>query len=136
MEIVQCTASDAEKLAELNRQLIEDEQSDNRMTLPELVDRMRGFLDADYYAYFFLEGGETAGYALVRTSDEPLYLRQFFICREYRRRHLGREAFRLLLGTLGTDTLDIEVLSRNERGVRFWESLGFKERSRYMRFSE
>ena len=31
------------------------------------------------------------------------------------------------------DSIDIEVLSGNEPGNRFWESLGFKEVSRYMR---
>ena len=30
----------------------------------------------------------------------------------------------------------IEVLPWNEAGMRFWESCGFKEISRYMRFEE
>lgn len=35
---------------------------------------------------------------------------------------------------LEVDTLDIEVLSWNEAGMNFWQSLGFCERSRYMRY--
>ena len=36
MNIRVCTAGDVSLLAQLNRQLIEDEHSDNAMTLPEL----------------------------------------------------------------------------------------------------
>ena len=135
MEIVKCTLSDAGRLAMLNRQLIEDEGSDNPMTLEELETRMRGFLDADYDAFFFTEESEVIGYALVSTKASPLYLRQFFISRDHRRDHRGTEAFRLLMRELETDAIDVEVLSWNEPGARFWESLGFVERSRYLRLS-
>ena len=135
MEIVRCTASDAGQLAVLNRQLIEDEGSDNPMTIEELETRMKGFLETGYDAYFFTLQGEVIGYALVSTKAAPLYLRQFFIGRDHRREHRGTEAFRLLMGELETDSVDVEVLSWNEPGARFWESLGFVERSRYLRFS-
>lgn len=36
MNLKKCSAEDAEKLAELNKQLIEDEKSDNKMSLCEL----------------------------------------------------------------------------------------------------
>ena len=133
MEIVRCSSADAGCLAAMNRQLIEDEGSDNPMTLEELEARMRGFLDTHYSAYFFTEEGEAVGYALVDSKASPLYLRQFFICRGRRRDHRGTTAFRLLMEELDTDCIDVEVLSRNEPGARFWESLGFVERSRYLR---
>jgi hypothetical protein len=38
-------------LAELSKQLIEDEQHDNAMTVEELKERMHLFLQADYKAY-------------------------------------------------------------------------------------
>lgn len=36
MEIKKCTITDIEQLAILNKQLIEDEKSDNKMTIHEL----------------------------------------------------------------------------------------------------
>ncbi|MDO4460000.1 MAG: GNAT family N-acetyltransferase [Clostridia bacterium] len=136
MQIRKCTLSDADKLTELNIQLIEDEQSDNRMTFPELKERMIGFLNTDYNAYFFLVDENIAGYALVNMTANPLYLRQFLIDREYRGKHCGKEAFNMLLSQLGTDEIDLEVLSRNDRGIKFWGNCGFKERSRYMRYTK
>lgn len=135
MNLKKCSAQDAEKLAELNKQLIEDEKSDNKMSLGELQDRMKSFLETDYAAYFFMEGGSIIGYALVNVRTAPLYLRQFFIARNFRRNHKGRRAFELLLDELKTDKIDLEVLSWNEAGLKFWQSCGFAERSRYMRFS-
>ena len=73
------------------------------------------------------------GYALVKNTCTPLYLRQFLIDRAYRKKHYGTEAFHALLKHLGLESIDIEVLPWNERGMRFWESLGFREISRYMR---
>lgn len=133
MEIIRCTAADADRLALLNRQLIEDEKSDNRMTVDELRERMLGFLAGEYHAYFFTELGEVLGYALVRYTDTPVYVRQFLIDRRFRRQHKGKQAFELLLRELGTRVVDLEVLSWNEAGRRFWESCGFEERSRYLR---
>jgi predicted acetyltransferase len=135
MNLKKCSPEDAEKLAELNKHLIEDEKSDNKMSLCELQDRMKSFLETDYCAYFFMEDNSIIGYALVNTRAEPLYLRQFFIARNFRRNHKGRRAFELLLDELKTDKIDLEVLSWNEAGLKFWQSCGFAERSRYMRFS-
>lgn len=134
MEIKKCTLEDVPQLAALNKQLIEDEKSNNPMSIEELEERMSGFLNSEYEAFFFLIEETVVGYALVKHSCTPLYLRQFLIAREYRQRHYGTEAFRLLLEYLGVDQMDIEVLPWNERGMRFWESCGFKEISRYMRF--
>ena len=65
-----------------------------------------------------------------------LYLRQFLIERTYRRNHFGKKAIELLLQELEVNSLDIEVLSWNEVGIKFWENCGFIERSRYMRLSK
>lgn len=74
------------------------------------------------------------GYALVKNTCNPLYLRQFMIDRKYRRQHYGTNAFHTLMKYLNTDIIDIEVLPWNESGIRFWESCGFHETSKYMRF--
>lgn len=133
MKIIKCNSSDIPQLAVFNKQLIEDEKSDNPMSVPELEKRMENFLNTEYDAYFFEVDKAIVGYALVKKSCSPLYLRQFFIGREYRKNHCGTEAFHALLNYLNVDSIDIEVLSGNEPGNRFWESLGFKEVSRYMR---
>lgn len=128
-----CSNEDLDLLAALNKQLIEDERHDNRMTVKQLKERMEGFISTDYKAYLFKENGETKGYALINHAKRPLYVRQFFICRDCRRQGYGKLAFEKLVEVLGTDQIDIEVMFWNERGHAFWKSLGFKERSVYMR---
>ena len=61
MIIRKCSLLDIDKLAELNKQLIEDEKSDNRMNISELKSRMKGFLQTEYSAYFFLEEDAIVG---------------------------------------------------------------------------
>ena len=135
MTIKKCSIEDIDKLTELNKQLIEDENSDNNMNLEELKSRMSMFLQNDYYADFFLEDNKVVGYALVNNNSKPMYLRQFLIERTYRRRHLGRQAIELLIKELAVSEIDTEVLSWNETGLKFWEDCGFVERSRYLRLS-
>lgn len=133
MNVIKCRREDVGTLAVLNKQLIEDEKSNNPMSIKELEERMKSFLETDYEAYFFEVNQDIIGYALVKTACTPLYLRQFMIDRKYRRQHCGTEAFHFLMEYLGADTIDIEVLPWNEAGKRFWESCGFREISRYMR---
>ena len=125
MQIQKCTLENVPLLAQMNKRLIEDEKSTNPMTLAELEERMHGFLSTDYSAYFFIEESCVVGYALVKDTEKPLYLRQFFIEREFRRKHLGRQAFQLLMDYLRADTINIDVLPWNEPGLRFWQSCGF-----------
>jgi ribosomal protein S18 acetylase RimI-like enzyme len=110
------------------------------MDVAQLAERMAGFLAGEYDAYYFrgegAEGDEVLGYALVRRTVAPKYLRHFFICREQRRRGYGRRFFRELLAELGETSIDIEVLTANAAGVQFWQSLGFVPRSLYMRYGE
>jgi GNAT superfamily N-acetyltransferase len=129
-----CDQDHAPELARMNRMLIEDERAENDMTIPQLEARMRGFLAGDYRAFFFESGGERVGYALVNPSASPVYLRQFFICRERRRGGLGRGAFHALLAHLDVETIDIDVYVWNEAGRAFWQSLGFQARAISMRY--
>lgn len=141
MQIVKCSTKDITLLAAMNKCLIEDEQSSNTMNLKELEKRMSVFLSGEYDAYFFaddtLEASDKIfGYALVRNTASPLYLRQFYIKKEYRRKHLGSEAFKLLLDYLKADTIDIDVLPWNKSGMAFWKSMGFAEICVSMRYGE
>jgi ribosomal protein S18 acetylase RimI-like enzyme len=131
------TDHDLDLLAQVNQQLIEDEMHDNPMDLDQLKERMGKFIHSVYKAYLFYDSmNQVRGYALVDHSKEPLYLRQFFICRDSREQGYGRTAFETLMDFLGTDRIDIEVYHWNVRGYRFWKSLGFKERSIYMRLEK
>lgn len=131
-----CNDQDLDLLAELNQQLIDDEEYDKKFTLEELKERMSSFIKTDYQAYLFEKGEKTIGYALVNHKSEPLYVRHFFICREVRRQGYGTLAFNSLLSMLKVKTLNLEVMFWNERGIQFWQSLGFKERCIYMRFDK
>lgn len=128
------SAEDLDLLANLNRQLIEDEKHDNQMSVGQLKERMRAFLSTDYKAYIFEDMDDIIGYALVNHFRQPLYLRHFFICRNHRRKGYGKLSFETLLEALQTKQIDIEVMSWNNAGHAFWKSLGFAERSIYMRF--
>lgn len=134
IKIRKCTLDDVPQLALLNKQLIDDEKSNNSMNVNELEERMHEFITTEYDAYFFINKENVVGYALVKNTCNPLYLRQFLIEREYRLKHYGTSAFRCLMEHLDIESMDIEVLPWNEPGIRFWESLGFHEVSRYMRF--
>lgn len=133
MRLTKCDSSDLPLLARWNRQLIEDEGSDNPMSVPELEKRMNDFLSNGYAAYLFWEGEKPVGYALIDLTGTPYYLRQFFIARDSRRKRFGKAAFALLLRELDCKSIDIDVLTGNENGQAFWESLGFRETWRHMR---
>ena len=63
MQLQKCSIQDAGKLALFNKQLIEDEKSDNPMDLMDLERRMKEFLETEYNAYFFIENSQIIGYA-------------------------------------------------------------------------
>ena len=63
MQFQKCSIQDAGKLALFNKQLIEDEKSDNPMDLMDLERRMKEFLETEYNAYFFIENSQIIGYA-------------------------------------------------------------------------
>ena len=129
MKLRHASKDDLRLLAELNRQLIQDEQAQNPMSLCELQERMSRWLASEYRAVIFEVASEPVAYALYRPSEEGLYLRQFFVIRDRRRQGLGRQAielFRLQVLPSGT-ALVLEVLVNNEAGINFWRSLGFRE---------
>lgn len=119
-------------LAEMTRQLFEDEPSDRVLTIQQFEDRLRGYVGTGCRAFLFLEEG-IIGYALVNMSKTPYYLIDFFIRRNERRTGKGTDAFNLLMRELNTETIDLDVFYWNGRGRKFWESLGFKEYAIIMR---
>jgi ribosomal protein S18 acetylase RimI-like enzyme len=129
MEYRFATDEDLELLAEWNHQLIRDEGHRNPMTVPELRERMAGWLGGEYKAVIFATAGEAVAYALYKESASEVYLRQLFVRREQRRRGIGREAVEILQGRLWPrdKRLTVEVLTANGPAVAFWRSVGYKD---------
>jgi hypothetical protein len=85
--------SDAGLLGRLNFLLIRDEGHRNPMSESELAARMQEWLRSEYKAALFFSGADLVGYALWRSEGaNSVYLRQFFISRDRRRRGIGRAA--------------------------------------------
>jgi ribosomal protein S18 acetylase RimI-like enzyme len=129
------TPADAPELARMNRQLIEDEGSRNPMSLTALESRMRQWLQEDWRVVLIYAESTLAGYALFRVrlddyfpQQSDVYVRQFFIRREWRKRGIGRTAFDLLMRDFFPPdaTLTLDVLANNPAGQRFWQGLGFQ----------
>ncbi|MFT5523211.1 MAG: putative acetyltransferase [Pirellulaceae bacterium] len=128
MKVRQAVLEDASELARLNQQLICDEGHRNVMTLDQLQQRMVTWLSEEYVGYLFGEDDETVGYALSRSEDQHVYLRQFFVVESFRRQGIGRAAFEQLRAHWGTDRrVRLDVLSGNQHGIAFWRAVGFAE---------
>jgi predicted acetyltransferase len=125
------TSNDCALLAELNHQLIRDQGHRNPMTVPELEQRMRGWLESEYSAIIFEDGNETVAYALYREQAEEIYLRQLFVLRNRRRRGIGRQAIEILRSQIWprNKRLTVEVLVKNTAAVDFWRAVGYADYS-------
>lgn len=124
------TPQDAALLARMNEQLIRDEGHRSAINLMHLERRMNQWLSGEYQAVIFSLKGSVVGYALLLNEPEWVYVRQFFICPEYRRQKLGSQAMRWLLEKMQGQTqqkMRIDVLINNAPGMAFWRSLGFQD---------
>ena len=124
------TLEDCRLLAEMNHLLLQDEGHRNRfMTLPQLEERMRGFLSGEYRAVIFQDEGEVVAYALYREQPDEIYLRQLFVVRERRRRGHGRRAMELLRSDIWPKNkrLTVDVLLHNTNAIAFWRKVGYKD---------
>jgi len=145
------TEFDLNLLAEWNHQLIRDEGHRNPMTVPELRQRMAGWLaldrgtkvesfqeagsaetrtiPAEYVSVIFSRQGQPVAYALYRETRDEIYLRQFFVRRDMRRQGIGRRAFQFLREEIWSNSkrLTVEVLVANTAGTAFWRSLGYQD---------
>ena len=125
------TSGDSQILAELNHQLIQDEGHRNTMTIPELAERMRGWLAAGYRATVFEDDSGILAYALYREEQESIYLRQLFVQRHKRRLGIGRQCMKILFSEIWPQDkrITVEVLSQNSAGIGFWRKVGFTDYS-------
>ena len=123
------TVSECPLLGELNFQLIRDEGHRNKMTPVELAGRMKEWLSNEYRAVIFEDAAEMVGYALFRSGEKEIYLRQLFICPGLRRRGYGRAAVEILRETIWPKDrrLTVEVLVANKGAVEFWRAMGYRD---------
>jgi predicted acetyltransferase len=123
------TPADIPELAILNAALIRDESHRNRMTVAELEARMRKFMSEGHVAVMFIDDGRIVGYALYRTDDDGVFLRQFFIVERARRKGRGRKAVQWLCANAWQDAerVTLQVLLDNKRGIDFWRAIGFAD---------
>lgn len=121
--------ADVPLLARMNQHLREDEQSRWILTMEQLESRMRGLLEEGYTATIFEDGETPVAYALYRPVEGGIYLRQFFVSRDHRRRGIGKAAIQILLAEIWPpDTrITLDVLVQNQRAAEFWKALGFSE---------
>jgi ribosomal protein S18 acetylase RimI-like enzyme len=127
-------AADVRLLAKLNQQLQIDESHSRRMQRPELERRMAEWLETGgYEAVIFERGDRPAGYVLFRHESVPehVHLKQFFVCRDCRRQGIGRRAMEWLSAHAWRDApaIYLDVLVNNDRGIAFWQAVGFRSYS-------
>jgi predicted acetyltransferase len=131
MTFRRATLDDCALLAELNHQLIRDEGHRNRMTIPELEQRLRAWLASEYAAVLFMHNRRLVAYALYREQPEEIYLRHLFVVRDQRRRGFGRRAVEMLRQKVWPQPrrLTVEVLLQNQDALAFWRAVGYVEYS-------
>jgi GNAT superfamily N-acetyltransferase len=135
------TLQDATLLAHMNKRLIEDEGGNNPMTLEQLETRLKNWLHSEWRCVLFLTDSKTVGYTIYRLqrqefdNRDTVYIRHYFIERDYRRFGFGSEGLEKLRAEIFPKdvTIYLEVLTHNNRGRAFWQSLGFVEYSVTMR---
>ena len=126
MRFLQIESSRASELAVLNKQLIEDEGSDNPMNMDKLTERMATWLDNEYGCYAIEREEVLVAYCLYRDDGEHYYIRQLFTVREQRRKGLGRALLDFVEQALPDDKpIRLEVLSHNVDALKFYEAYGF-----------
>ncbi len=130
--------ADIETLAEWNMQLIADENHPVRYSRDEMLARWNEWLSGAYNAVIFSEEGREVAYALYRPQDGGIFLRQFFVARAARRIGVGTRAFELLRCEIwpGRVRITLDVLTVNPAGLRFWQSLGFREFAIHMELTD
>ncbi len=99
------------------------------MSIPELEQRMRGWLASEYTAMIFEEDGAIIAYALYREQPEEIYLRQLFVVRDRRRKGVGRQAVEILRTKIwpANKRLTVDILVQNTAAIAFWRAVGYRD---------
>lgn len=135
MELRRASVEDLEILTAMNLLLREDEKMDNNMTENEVRKRMRFFIKSKRYEVFLFQEREIIkGYIVIEIFRKPLYIRQFFVKREFRRQGIGTCVLDMILQYFNTKEIDVDVLVWNTNAIAFYEKYGFRRRYLGMRY--
>jgi len=136
METIELIESEIPLVAKWNVQLHEDEGS-KPMSIEAAEKRYRRWLrENSYKGVIFKVDGAPIGYVIYEhrkehpdsRDTEAIYIRQFFIAREFRRKGYGTAAFTIVVDKFvpSNTSVKLNVKSSNPLGQQFWETLGFK----------
>jgi ribosomal protein S18 acetylase RimI-like enzyme len=127
MQIMQVTLDDVDRLAVLNKYLIEDEQHPNPMNVEQLAKRMSGWLQAEYTGYLARIDDRIAAYCLYRDDGEYYYLRHLYVDRDFRRQGIATQLLVWMYANIWVDKkVRLGVLAHNEVAIAFYERYGFE----------
>jgi len=127
MKVTKADHSNIEKLAELNKRLIEDERHPNSMNMQQLAQRMTEWLQGEYACYIAAENGITVAYCLFRDDGKYYYLRHLFVERAYRRQGIATKLLDWMYKYIWTDKkVRLDVLSHNTAAIAFYKAYGFE----------
>ena len=117
----------AAELAELNRQLRDDEGYPDQMTPAQLVERMTNWLQDGYRCYLARQDGHTVGYCMFREAPRYCYLRHLFVAREQRRRGIATALLDWMYAHVWSDKpVRLDVFAHNAPTVTFYRAYGFR----------
>lgn len=120
---------DIDLLTRMNILLRADERMDNVMTDDEVRQRMLAMAGGGYTALLFSDARQSVvGYTLTDHTRRPMYLRQLFVNRDFRKMGCGRQMIDLTMRHLQTAELDIEVMAWNDDARAFYRKIGCRER--------
>ena len=127
MTVVKAGMAQVAELAELNRQLIEDERHPDPMAAAQLTERMASWLQDGYVGYVARRAGAAVGYCLYRDAGRYYYLRQLFIARTHRRRGLGTALLDWMYANVWRGKpVRLDVFAHNDQAVAFYRAYGFR----------
>ena len=130
LRIDKANDTEVDLLAQLNRQLDEDEPHPYPLPLSALGERMARWIGSgESEVLLFRRGDRVTGYAAWRVEDRGAYLRHFFICRDQRRQGWGRAAMQLLRRDVFPKDLPVQIEASigNKAGIAFWHAIGFED---------
>ena len=130
LRIDKAKSGDVDLLAQLNRQLDEDEPYPYPVPLSALTERMARWIgEGGHDVLLFRDADQLIGYAVWRAEEHGSYLRHFFICRDQRRQGWGRAAMRLLCREVFPKDrpVNLDTAIGNKAGIAFWRAIGFQD---------
>ena len=115
------------ELAELNRQLRDDEGYPDPMTQAQLAERMTNWLQDGYRCYLARQVGHTVGYCMFREAPTYYHLRHLYVARDHRRRGIATALLDWMYAHVWSGKpVRLDVFSHNAPAVAFYRAYGFR----------